>query len=93
MLCIWFFWYHQAGEGEIKMPDHKKKMIAPVVITVLFLLFLLVYVIMIAAAMIAVPLMFLLAIPLIALGAGMIVVLRDRLNEIIGGEEDDLSNY
>ena len=75
------------------MPDHRKKMVAPVVITVLFMLFLLVYVIMIAAAMIAVPFMLLLAIPLIALGTAMIVVLRDRLNEIKGGEEDDLSQY
>ncbi len=68
-------------------------MIAPIVITVLFLLFLIVYVVMIAAAMIAVPLMVLFAIPLIALGTAMVVVLRDRLNEIKGGEEDDLSNY
>ena len=68
-------------------------MIAPIIITAVFLLYLLVYVIMIAGAMTITPVMFLFAVPLIALGTGMIVVLRERLKEIKEGEEDDLSNY
>ena len=31
--------------------------------------------------------------PLIAMGTALIVVLRERIEEIKGGEEDDLSNY
>ncbi len=75
------------------MSQKRKKMIAPVVITICFLLYLFVFVAMIAAAMITVPLMVVFAIPLIALATAMIVVLRERIQEIKGGEEDDLSNY
>ena len=75
------------------MSNRRKKMIAPIIITAVFLLCLLVYVIMIAGAMTITPVMFLFAVPLIALGTGMIVVLRERLKEIKEGEEDDLSNY
>ncbi len=75
------------------MSNRRKKMIAPIIITAVFLLYLLVYVIMIAGAMTITPVMFLFAVPLIALGTGMIVVLRERLKEIKEGEEDDLSNY
>jgi len=39
------------------------------------------------------PVMILFAIPLFALGIGMIYVLKIRINEIRSGEEDDLSNY
>lgn len=68
-------------------------MITPVIITVLFLLYLIVY--LIAVAMIAgFGLgMLLLSIPLIALGIGMIYTLKSRINEIRSGEEDDLSDY
>ena len=57
-------------------------MITPVIITVLFLLYLIVY--LIAVAMIAgFGLgMLLLSIPLIALGIGMIYTLKSRINEI-----------
>ena len=33
------------------------------------------------------------AIPLIALGIGMIFTLKSRIDEIRSGEEDDLGNY
>lgn len=75
------------------MSKHGKKMIAPIVITVLFLIYLLIYVVMIAGAMTITPVTFLFAVPLIALGTGMIVVLKERIKEIKEGEEDDLSNY
>ena len=37
--------------------------------------------------------MLLLAIPLVALGIGMVVVLKERIREIKSGEEDDLEKY
>jgi hypothetical protein len=45
------------------------------------------------AAAMTKPLLFLLAVPLAALGVGMIWVLITRIREIDKGEEDDLSNY
>ena len=75
------------------MNDHKKKMIAPVVITAVFLLYLVIYGRFLLAAAEFSPVMLLSAIPLAALGIGMIRVLKERINEIRSGEEDDLSNY
>ena len=71
--------------------EHKKKMIAPIVITVLFLLYLVVYIaaLITASNWSLVPL----AVPLIALGIGMVYTLRTRIEEIRSGEEDDLNNY
>ena len=39
------------------------------------------------------PAMLLLTIPLVALGIGMVVVLKERIKEIKSGEEDDLDKY
>ena len=75
------------------MDDHKKKMIAPIVITVVFLLYLVIYGRFLLAAAEFSPVMLLAAIPLAALGIGMIRVLKERINEIRSGEEDDLSDY
>ena len=75
------------------MDDHKKKMIAPIVITVVFLLYLVIYGRFLLAAAEFSPVMLLAAIPLAALGIGMIQVLKERINEIRSGEEDDLGNY
>ena len=71
--------------------EHKKKMIAPIVITVLFLLYLAVYIVALITASnwSLVPF----AVPLIALGIGMVYTLRTRIEEIRSGEEDDLNNY
>ena len=68
-------------------------MIAPIVITAVFLLYLIGYGIAIAAATEWSPVMILIAVPLVALGIGMIVVLKSRIKEIRSGEEDDLDNY
>ena len=74
--------------------DHKKKMIAPVIITVVFIVYLAAYnVFIFMAASELSPVMILFAVPLIALGIGMVYVLKTRINEIRSGEEDDLSNY
>ena len=75
------------------MNDHRKKMIAPIVITILFLIYLVVYGILVVMAAQFQPFMLLLAIPLAALGIGMVYVLLTRIREIRSGEEDDLSNY
>ena len=73
--------------------NHKKKMVAPVIITVLFLLYLIVYLVAVAmTAGFGLGMIFL-SIPLIALGIGMIYTLKSRINEIRSGEEDDLSDY
>ena len=73
--------------------EHKKKMIAPVVITVIFLAYLIAYVITAAKVSGWDPILILLALPLLALGIGMVYVLKTRIKEIRSGEEDDLSNY
>ena len=67
------------------MNDHKKKMIAPVVITVVFLLYLAIYGRYLLAAADFSPVMFLSAIPLAALGIGMIRVLKERIKELRSG--------
>ena len=70
-----------------------KKMIAPIVITIVFLVYLIIYGIMIMYAGGWMPVFLVLTVPLAALGAAMIYVLITRIREIRKGEEDDLSNY
>ena len=79
--------------GDMKDAQHKKKMIAPILITVLFIVYLIAYGIGIGTAVEWSPLMILLAIPLAALGIDMVYILKARINEIRSGEEDDLGNY
>ena len=75
------------------MPHHGKKMIAPVVITILFLLYLLVYIVMLVREAATEPLVILMGVPLVLLGIGSVVTLFGRIKEIRSGEEDDLDNY
>ncbi|MBR0377709.1 MAG: hypothetical protein IJI04_04750 [Lachnospiraceae bacterium] len=75
------------------MSHHGKKMIAPVVITILFLLYLLVYIVMLVREASTEPLVILMGIPLVLLGIGSVVTLFNRIKEIRSGEEDDLDNY
>ncbi len=75
------------------MDNHKKKMVAPVIITIVFVGYLLVYLIFALTAAAFQPFMVLFALPIAALGIGMVYVLKSRINEIRSGEEDDLSNY
>ena len=72
---------------------HRKKMIAPVIITAFFVIYLLFYVVFLFHAVGFSARMVLYAIPLFALGGGMIYTLKERIQEIRSGEEDDLSNY
>ena len=80
-------------KGDNRMHDHKKKMIAPIIITVLFLLYLILYLLLIMGASAWNPAFLLAAVPLAALGIGMIYTLKSRIDEIKRGEEDDLNNY
>ncbi len=74
--------------------EHRKKLIAPIVIAFLFVGYLAVYLwLLFFAAAATTPVLILLAVPLAALGVGMIWVLITRIREIEKGEEDDLSNY
>ena len=84
--------------GEIKggkgsMNEHGKKMIAPIVVTVIILLYYLLYfgVIIFFIDIFIIKLAF--GIIPLALGAVMIGVCVQRIKEIKGGEEDDLSKY
>ncbi len=72
---------------------HRRKMIAPVIVTILFLIYLAAYVFFIVTAAGPKPVFILFAIPLIALGIGMVYTLGTRIKEIRSGEEDDLDNY
>lgn len=75
------------------MKDRKKKMIAPIIITIAILLYLTLYLVFLLPVMKFIPAIILFAAPLLALGIAMIYVLKSRINEIRSGEEDDLSNY
>ena len=75
------------------MNDHGKKKIAPIVVTVFVVAYLLIYLILVLFMSQLHPAAFLLAIPVAALAAAMVYVLYRRMKEIDGGEEDDLSNY
>ena len=75
------------------MNTHTKKMIAPIIITILFLVYLTLYGWAVVEAANAAPVMIVLALPLIALGIGMLYTLKSRIKEIRSGEEDDLDNY
>ena len=68
-------------------------MIAPIIITILFVGYLVFYVILVLLASDFSPFTLLLAVPLILLGSGMAYVLYIRIKEIRSGEEDDLGNY
>ena len=77
----------------MKNTDHKKKMAAPIIITVIFLAYLIAYGAAAAFVFGWSPIMILLAVPLIAIGIGMVYVLRSRIKEIRSGEEDDIGKY
>ena len=77
----------------MKNREHRKKMLASVVITVVLILYLIGYGIALAVATEWSPVMLLIAVPLVALGIGMVYTLKSRIKEIRSGEEDDLGNY
>ncbi|MGN0268337.1 MAG: hypothetical protein ACI4D7_11760 [Lachnospiraceae bacterium] len=74
------------------MDDHGKKKIAPIVVTVVMILYFVLYFGVLVAVVPGV-LKFLLGIIPLLLGCCMLYVCIQRLKEIDGGEEDDLSKY
>lgn len=76
------------------MSKHGKKMIAPVIIAVLFVIYYLgIAALFLFANGISMWIKILLIIVPLALAGVMIGVLKSRINEIRSGEEDDLSKY
>ena len=73
--------------------NHKRKMIAPIIITVLVIAYLIVYFGFLIYIVGNTVLKLLLGIIPALLGAVMIYVCVQRIREIKGGEEDDLSQY
>ena len=74
------------------MNEHEKKMIAPIVVTVLVIMY---YILYFGLLIFVIPGIFKVIIgiiPLIFTGL-MIYVCVQRIREINGGEEDDLSKY
>ena len=77
----------------MKNRAHGKKMLATVVMTAVLIVYLIGYGIALAVATEWSPVMLLIAVPLVALGIGMVYTLKSRIKEIRSGEEDDLGNY
>ncbi|MBQ1312304.1 MAG: hypothetical protein IIY55_10700 [Blautia sp.] len=76
------------------MDKHRKKMIAPVIIAILFILYMILYITTLfitAGESSLVKLLF--AVPALLLAYGMVFTLKSRIHEIRSGEEDDLDNY
>ena len=74
------------------MDNKKKKMVAPIIITIVFVLYLVIYFAVIINTVSGIMKILLGVVPL-ALAAIMIYVCIQRINEIKGGDEDDLSKY
>ncbi len=74
------------------MIEHKKKLIAPIVVSIIMVLYYVVYFGALIALIDGVWKWLLGIIPL-ALSAVMLKVCIERINEIKKGEEDDLSKY
>ena len=75
------------------MNDHKKKMIAPIVITVIVIIYYTFLFAVLFNEMESAFLKFLAVVAPALLAATMIGVCVQRIKEIKGGEEDDLSKY
>jgi len=75
------------------MNKHKKKMIAPIIVTILVLAILAVYAWVYAIAGLPFIIRVVFVLVFIAIGVAMIFTLISRIKEIKGGEEDDLDNY
>ena len=74
------------------MKEHKKKLIAPIVVSIIMVLYYVVYFGILIALIDGIWKWLLGIIPL-AFAAVMLKVCIERINEIKKGEEDDLSKY
>ncbi len=74
------------------MKSHKRKMVAPIVVTVIMILYYAVYFGFLISVLDGIPALLLGIVPL-ALAILTVVVCIERIHEIQKGEEDDLSKY
>ena len=74
------------------MKSHKKKVIAPIIVTVIMLLYYIAYFCFLIS-LLDVAWKYVLGIIPLAFSAVMIYVCIERINEIKKGEEDDISKY
>ena len=74
------------------MNEHRKKMIAPIIITILFVIYYAFYFTIVIALPVGIWKLFLGIIPVV-MAVTMIYVCVQRIKEIKEGEEDDLSKY
>ena len=72
---------------------HRRKTIAPILVTILMILYFILYFSVLIILLNSTFLRLLLGICPVLLGAAMIGVCIQRLKEIKGGEEDDLGQY
>ncbi len=72
---------------------HRQKMVAPILVTVIIVLYYLVYFGVIIALIPFLPLRLILGIIPLLIAVVMIKVCIERIREIKEGEEDDLSQY
>ena len=75
------------------MDEHMKKMIAPITITVILIIYYILYFAFIMFLVKGLLLKLLIGIIPIVFGVAMIYVCIERIKEIQGGEQDDLSKY
>jgi hypothetical protein len=73
--------------------EHKKKKIAPIVITVIMIIYYCAYFGLMITVIDSLIIKILMGIIPLALSGTMIYVCIQRINEINGGEEDDISKY
>ena len=73
--------------------EHKKKKIAPIVITVIMIIYYYAYFGLMITVIDSLIIKILMGIIPLALSGTMIYVCIQRINEINGGEEDDISKY
>lgn len=74
------------------MKDHKRKMIAPIVVAIIMILYYIIYFVFIAAMLNGIW-KYILGIMPLAFAALTVKVCVERINEIKGGEEDDIGKY
>ncbi len=78
---------------DIKPANHGRKMIAPVIITGIVIIYYVFFFGLLIAALDSVWLKLLLGIIPVLAAVIMVIVCVERIKEIQGGEEDDLSQY
>ena len=78
---------------EMKSAKHGKKMIAPIIITGIVIIYYSLFFELLITSLDNIWLKLLLGVIPVLLAATMIFVCAERIKEIKGGEEDDLSQY